>query len=170
SAVFIVDTNFVLSHLRILDEMVVYAAVYRHVVVFPWTVIKELDGLKNSTRVNMVKEKDNNKTTPQVVGQLARRAGNWLFQLFARTDPGVRGQKKDEKLEEAKLSPDDSILDCCRFFRERTGVRTILLSNDRNLCVKALVYSILTVTYVPGLTAQYILNRILLPSHLFPES
>ncbi|CAO3702671.1 unnamed protein product [Rhizopus stolonifer] len=59
----------------------------------------------------------------------------------------LRGQKLHETIHEndlqhAKLKGDDLILDCCLYLQTVTHQDVILLSNDRNLCIKVMVHDI----------------------------
>ncbi|KAK9479428.1 PIN domain-containing protein [Lipomyces japonicus] len=161
---FVVDTNFIISNLKILDDLVRLYRQHGHVMVFPLTVIRELDSLKNLT----TKLDTDLQSIHRVdVGFLARKANNWLFKALARSNPGIRGQRSSEVIQPGE-NADDSILDCCRYFQERLQKSVVLFSNDKNLCVKALIYSLRTVTYVRGLTAIEILVKSigLGPEHL----
>ncbi|KAK9235929.1 PIN domain-containing protein [Lipomyces kononenkoae] len=155
SVLYVVDTNFLMSHLTILSDLVAYYPNFRNLLVFPLTVIQELDGLKNVTQ----SPSDGLQSRYQPdIGLLARRANDWLFKAFARSEPAIRGQKASEEIGKG-LVGDKSILGCCRFFQEMQHKPVVLLSNDKNLCVQALIYSIRTVSFVPGLTAREILIR-----------
>ncbi|KAK9370430.1 PIN domain-containing protein [Lipomyces kononenkoae] len=155
SVLYVVDTNFLMSHLTILNELVAYYPNFRNLLVFPLTVIQELDGLKT---VNLPANEGLQSRHQTDIGLLARRANDWLFKAFARSEPAILGQKANEEIEKGVIG-DKSILYCCRFFQEIRHTPVILLSNDKNLCVQALIYSIRTVSFVPGLTAREILIR-----------
>lgn len=142
----VVDTNFILEHIDILDKLREFAPVAGYVVVIPYTVIEELDGIK-STR-------NDDKS------RLARAAMNWLMRYFGEGSPGIVGQKMTE-IVQPNLRADDAILDCCLYFQDVKHCYTVLLSGDHNLCVKALVHRIKTVTYRDGLTAGEIAHKIM---------
>ncbi|KAK9325360.1 PIN domain-containing protein [Lipomyces orientalis] len=152
---YVVDTNFVISHLRILEELVAQHSRFGHLLVFPLTVIHELDLLKTTARSS---SPDLPSRYQSDISSLARRANDWLFRSLARSEPGIWGQKANEKVERDILG-DDSILDCCKYFQQMRHKAVVLISNDKNLCVRALIYSIRTVSFVPGLTAREILIR-----------
>ncbi|KAK9454476.1 PIN domain-containing protein [Dipodascopsis uninucleata] len=152
---FVVDTNFLVSNLKILDEIGTKHALYGHVIILPETVIQELDGLK-TIREPISPNVPSKYATD--VGSLARRASNWIYRILAQSSSSLRGQKSNEILKKDQRG-DDSILDCCRYFQEVLEKPTILLSNDRNLCIKALIYSIRTITYSPGITSEVILQK-----------
>ncbi|KAK9351188.1 PIN domain-containing protein [Lipomyces doorenjongii] len=167
SVLYVVDTNFVISHLRILNDLIAQYAKFGNLLVFPETVIDELDGLKTTEPPSKVSLQSRHQSD---IALLARRANDWLFKSLARSEPAIRGQKANEKIER-NLFGDKSILDCCRFFQEIRHKPVVLLSNDKNLCVQALIYSIRTVSFVPGLTARDLLIRSLyLPRDAIPPS
>ncbi|KAK9376393.1 PIN domain-containing protein [Lipomyces chichibuensis] len=167
SVLYIVDTNFVISHLRILNDLVAQYPKFGNLLVFPVTVIDELDGLKTNGPPSKVGLQSRHQSD---IALLARRANDWLFRLLARSEPAIRGQQMNEKVQ-TNLFGDKSIVDCCRFFQEMWHKPVVLLSNDKNLCVQALIYSIRTVSFVPGLTAREILIRSLnLPRDAIPPS
>lgn len=134
SWLFVIDTNFILSHLKFLDDLLKAHKKFGHVVLVPWAVVQELDGLKNGVQGRIDSGENLNP------GVLARRANKWLFEKFAAVYPALWGQTKEECFDGQAVKGDDAILDCARFFQERKNQATCLLSNDRNLCVKALVH------------------------------
>ncbi|KAK9433386.1 PIN domain-containing protein [Lipomyces doorenjongii] len=167
SVLYVVDTNFVISHLRILNDLIAQYAKFGNLLVFPETVIDELDGLKTTEPPSKVSLQSRHQSD---IALLARRANDWLLKSLARSEPAIRGQKANEKIER-NLFGDKSILDCCRFLQEIRHKPVVLLSNDKNLCVQALIYSIRTVSFVPGLTARDLLIRSLnLPRDAIPPS
>lgn len=117
-------------------------------IVIPYTTIEELNGIKSS---GSDRSSENSRH--------ARTAINWLMHHLGKNDPGIIGQRMTEVLQ-PNLRADDAILDCCLYFQDVKGSYTVLLSGDHNLCVKALVHSIKTVTYKPGLTAGEIAHMI----------
>ncbi|PRT55526.1 Transcriptional protein SWT1 [Wickerhamiella sorbophila] len=134
----VVDTNFLISNLDLVEQLVEIHAEFSHVVVIPGTVLEELDGLKSGTKQTSRK---------------AREVIHYIHKKLAETNPGIRGQRLSEFVQ-SNLKGDDSILDCCRFFSARSF--TVLCSNDRNLCAKALTNEIKTVSFVQGMTATLI--------------
>ncbi|AGO11941.1 AaceriAGR262Wp [[Ashbya] aceris (nom. inval.)] len=151
----VVDTNYVLSHLDILEELRVLAPKYGYRIVVPKTVLQELDGLKNSNKV----DGDSSYQRKEPVSVLARRANNWLYSNLANLDSYLTVQKMREKLDHNSIK-DDAILDCCLYYGEVQKYFVILLSNDKNLCMKALAEEVPTVSYREGMTAQLIASRI----------
>lgn len=153
--VLVIDTNFLLSHLAIIEELRSLHHQYEYYIVIPWIVIQELDGLKSASdrsRLNNDRGKSN-------VNVLARLSINWIYRQLAGNDDAVIGQKLTEIID-LNLNGDDAILDCCRFFQERRNALTVILSNDKNLCAKALIHGIKTVTYQKGMTARQIAETV----------
>lgn len=148
----VIDTNFIISHLDIVDDLSKLYKKYHHRIVIPVTVIQELDGLKLSHK----RPKD--VISDITVGHLARWANDWIYRMLAARDSSVRAQKLRESIDK-ESTKDDAILDCCLYFKERTGSMVVLLSNDKNLCMKALANEILTVSYTKGMTAKLIAEK-----------
>lgn len=152
SSFLVVDTNFVLSHLNILDDLKNLNKQYNLQIIVPSTVMQELDGLKKSSRYSD-KEGD---LSQQSVSHLARWANDWIFAELADNSTAVRGQKLGERIDRF-ATQDDAILDCCMYFKSKYhDVLVVLLSNDKNFCMKALTNDILTVSYRKGMTALLI--------------
>lgn len=152
NAALIVDTNFILTHLDMVDQLKDLAEKFNHIVVIPWIVIQELDNLKSSSRKNTDCD---DKNSLQTIGFLARKATEWIYNILAVRDSRVIGQKINQRLD-STLEGDDSILDCCLYFQEEYLLLTVILSNDRNLCNKSLLHNIKTVTYRKELSATEI--------------
>lgn len=151
----IVDTNFMLAHLSVINKLMELAPDYQLRIIIPVAVMRELDGLKSSSRVL-------ESTGGKSIGSLARWANNWIYSVLAKNNLYVRGQKQRQKLNSIHLNNDDSILDCCLYFHENNPTSIIvLLSNDKNLCAKALSNSVLTISYQNELTPELIASTIL---------
>lgn len=121
-------------------------------IVVPWTTILELDGISkgdaaapaiNVTASSGLAASRHSKENRQIhVSRLARQAIGYINDRLAQRDPGVWCQKLDEKVDESGMHwGDDSILDCARYFKEKLGFDVIMLSNDRNLCLKSMAHS-----------------------------
>lgn len=134
----VIDTNFLLSNLNIVKGLVDDFRRFSHSLIIPSTVLEELDGLKQGQ---------------STASRQARTAIQCIHKWLACSHPGIRGQRLSEFVQTG-LKGDDSILDCCRFFAARGF--TVLCSNDRNLCAKALSNDLKTVSFVPGMTAVLI--------------
>ena len=156
-AYLVVDTNFLLSHLNILDDLKKTGLKYKLKVVVPMAAIKELDGLKKSTRIADLDGELSGKS----VGHLARWANDWIYAALATNSDSVVGQKMSQVIDKF-ATQDDAILDCCLFY-QKTYPRSlvVLLSNDKNLCMKALTNEVLTVSYRPKMTAKLIGEMVL---------
>lgn len=149
----VLDTNFLISNLTIVMKLKTLARKYGYVIVVPWVVIQELDGLKSIHR----KTDTMDDGFQLSVATLARKATDWIFSALAKRDPRVVGQKMTEICSSTpNLHGDDGILDCCMYFQKEKHFLTVIVSNDRNLCSKALIHDIKTVSYSKGLTAKEI--------------
>lgn len=140
---FAIDTNFLISHLQLVDELNSKQPP-SCAILLPWAVVDELDQLKNRD------SKD---------GSQARQATQWCYMKTIGDFSGVRVQSRGEFVE-PQLRGDDSILDCCRYFQTQ-GIRVALLSNDRILLVKALAHDTLTIQHSPGLSSDMIIAKII---------
>lgn len=149
----IVDTNFILSHLNILNDLKKIGSAYGLVIVVPIMLIQELDGLKLSTR-------SSEGLSGKSVGHLARWAIDWIYESMADRNSIVKGQKLHEKVNKTAVK-DDAILDCGLYFQQTySNTLQVLLSNDKNLCAKALANNLLTVSYREEMTASIIAKTI----------
>jgi len=152
----VVDTNVLLADFDCVEKIRFQAALGktadRTVVVIPWIVLCELDGLKSSVTD---------------IAFSARVAINRLNDAIRRGDPFIRGQSLREFRQAAsehsfgpadgklRATNDDRVLQCCMHLHvgpegdDEPGrlpvpesLRVLLLSNDTNLCSKALVNGI----------------------------
>lgn len=153
--VFVVDTNFVISHLNTLEALRLLAPQFHHQIVIPSTVIQELDGLKISSSKVSVRDEFGGK---RQVANLARSANDWIYRNLANLDSGIMGQKLRQTIDNTRTK-DDAILDCCLYFKEKSECFVILMSNDKNLCLKALTEQVLTVSFRKGMSAQLIASK-----------
>ncbi|KAI8897132.1 PIN domain-containing protein [Globomyces pollinis-pini] len=103
-------------------------------VLLPFVVLKELDGLKKSLTHN--------------VRLNAVTSHNFLFEFLQNSNRHLKGQSITE-IVQTHDSNDDQILDCC-VFAMKSGKSVVLLSNDKNLCIKAMIHSITTISYFRG--------------------
>lgn len=154
----IIDTNFILSHLNIIDKLGQMGEEYGFQIIIPIAVMRELDGLKKSTKE--VTDEEDKALSNKSVGHLARWANDWIFASLAKSSSVVKGQKIRQKIDPTAIQ-DDAILDCCLYFKENyENSLVILLSNDKNLCLKALSNDILTVSYRKTMSAELIADMI----------
>ncbi|KAF7386028.1 hypothetical protein HZH66_011870 [Vespula vulgaris] len=133
----VVDTNVFLSNLdAIVKAMTTKFAKYdKPILVIPWTVIRELDYLKD----------DKFGTKSVHLRMKARKAINFLNSHLSINDPRIVGQTledvRNNKERFAIECPDDEILQTCLQIRN-AGRTVALLSYDKNLCNKAMIYDI----------------------------
>lgn len=160
-AYLIVDTNFIISHLDLLIDLeqlahLKYPGFYQ--IVIPQQVVQELDGLKENGHGSG----NNGIESQHSLSTLARKSIDWCYSHFHDSVPTVTGQRIHERINR-HAEKDDSILDCCLYFQSvETSFHNlvVLLSNDKNLCVKALVNNILTISYRSGMTAELISENV----------
>ncbi|KAJ2306303.1 hypothetical protein IWW55_001512 [Coemansia sp. RSA 2706] len=127
----VVDTNYFIDYLPLIKSLADRALEHGLVIVIPWVVIQELDGLKSSYRVA-----EGHKSSSMDIGTLARSATRFLDDELGRSGSALRCQKRSEYLVSEDHN-DDKILDCCLYFIERRGLPVTILTKDRNLTVKA---------------------------------
>lgn len=143
----VVDTNILLHNLELVNQLVDLAPRANITIIIPVAVVKELDGLKQMARKQSTK-------------LLAQKAITWYFELFSANCPYIRGQKHHEVIDELTHN-DDAILDCCLYLKQHhPNDLVVLMSNDKNLCAKALIEPVPTVTVVPKMTAISIAEMI----------
>ncbi|KAG0212548.1 hypothetical protein BGX28_006147 [Mortierella sp. GBA30] len=154
-AIVVLDTNVLISHLNFLQTLIeacgtpfnrknrapVGNGQPQIVFVVPWIVVQELDGLKSNSRGH---------GTEVNLTEKARRAIRYVQDELEKSEDKrkLRGQKINECIEKQSKN-DDYILDCCRYFRtaypDAKKTKVTLFSNDRNLCVKALIHEVRTI-------------------------
>ncbi|CAN3359691.1 hypothetical protein DICA0_E03400 [Diutina catenulata] len=148
----VLDTNSLISSMRVVKQIVEMAPKFHIVLVVPRQVIRELDGLKNQTKIE--------PRTGIDVGKAARQANLWVYEKLGESHPSVRGQRLAEVLD-SKASKDDAILDCCLWFQQQYPDDLVaLVSGDRNLCAKALVEKVRTISIHPEMTAKVICETV----------
>jgi rRNA-processing protein FCF1 len=130
----VLDTNILISSLTYIEELrdTSFIGLGFPVLVIPWQVLQELDILKARQC-----------SGSSSLAARARRAISFLYSNFKSEHPRIRGQTALDSVPAAfKIEmPDDSILQCCLQIAQMTN-RMILLSNDKNLCNKAIVNGI----------------------------
>ncbi|GAA5898642.1 hypothetical protein JCM5296_005948 [Sporobolomyces johnsonii] len=184
-AVVVVDTNILISHLpllRSLTELCASASPLlssrRPTLLIPHIVLRELDGLKTSSRsadtpVNLASHEGLPRRAQASVAILARAATNWLLSALPSssaplvdTAPSiVRGQRRSETLlpKHAPGENNDSlVLDAALYFRQRgeTGQRVVLLSDDNNLRLRAKFEDVETMGVSDKLDAAHFLEQL----------
>ncbi|KAI8068558.1 PIN domain-containing protein [Gongronella butleri] len=164
----VVDTNILITGLKYIQQLANHAEEHPGalLIVIPWVVVKELDRLK-------MKRMTNTTTEGKVasVSDLARVAMRFIQQKLEAQSLALRGQRSDElynkhTMEQQLHAGDDHILDCCMYFRYHMEKPVILLSNDRNLCIKALVHHIGTLSADNKEKMKELLDMVATDSHV----
>ena len=94
----VVDTNFLISHLAFLKTLIFeHAKKYKLLIIIPWIVLQELDGLKSALW------KNKSSSSQHGVGNLAQTAIKFLHNCLIDKEEGLRGQKIDERIEIAEV-------------------------------------------------------------------
>lgn len=146
----VIDTNILLAHLRFVSELKDYPlpGVGAPILYIPWMVFQELDSLKDAVnRTHSQRNVNGDEEKTYKLNILARKAILFISTCLEQQHPRVKGQTAVEAgtvipgfVEE---SNDDSILHCGLSLQTRAKHSyVVLLSNDRNLCNKAIVSGI----------------------------
>lgn len=152
----IIDTNFILSHSILLDQLKDLGTEYHLTIIIPQEVMRELDGLKNSTKLEL----QDGSSSPRNVGKLARQANSWIYYCLAESVRSVKAQGPMECISTLSCN-DEAILDCSLYFQKKHPLAlTVLFSDDKNLCMKALLNKVPTVSYRAEMTARVIAETI----------
>ncbi|KTW29029.1 mRNA-processing endoribonuclease [Pneumocystis jirovecii RU7] len=152
TVILVVDTNFIISHLSLISDLSIHCKAHNYIILFPWATIQELDGLKSAENTySSLREKDRTSSV--------RKAINFIYHSLSQKENSIRGQKMSEVID-ASLLGDDSILDCCRYWLEKRLLTTFLLSNDKNLAIKAMIHGIHAISYEPGMHAGSLMLKI----------
>ncbi|KAJ3143119.1 hypothetical protein HK101_003238, partial [Irineochytrium annulatum] len=176
-AVVVVDTNYLISHLGFLSDLVPIMPESTTMMI-PAVVVRELDGLKKSEKRGkeaVGRAEDALVGDAATLGDLAKKANDFIYNCLVKSVPTFRGQKAADILlteDRGSMDSDDRILECCRFAQINLSPNVILLSNDKNLCVKALVNSAKTVSYYKGNARDFVdeyLGPEVLPAFAFGE-
>ncbi|GAA5909196.1 hypothetical protein JCM8208_003407 [Rhodotorula glutinis] len=178
--VVVVDTNILIGHLPLLRDLVDLASSSslpepdRPTLLIPHVVVAELDGLKNSSRLAEPTRGASGARAQSSIAVLARAATNWLLEALA---PGtgsavVRGQRKGETLFGRGGPPrgennDSLVLDAALFHAE--SGRAVLLSDDRNLRLRATIEQVEALGVDDGIDARRLLER-LVPAAAGPST
>ncbi|CEO98581.1 hypothetical protein PBRA_006695 [Plasmodiophora brassicae] len=155
----VVDTNFLLGHLRWMSSIKPVLVAHNVAFLVPYVVMQELDALKGSERL---------QCGSMSTGSLARQAIRQLHQWMRVGDRAVHGQMLTQRLNAsgAVLGNDDEVLACCLWFHLRQ-CRVVLLSNDMNLCVKAMANRVPTLSRTDGFDLGPDADQGALIDHLF---
>ncbi|KAG0222176.1 RNA endoribonuclease [Actinomortierella wolfii] len=152
-AVVVLDTNVLISHLNFISDLICnYGSIRgrrwiwkeknvripRVTFILPWVVVQELDSLKSTRRSGG--EVD--------LKYKAQRAIHFIHNELAKDEQsrGLWGQKLGENVDIKTTKNDDAILECCRYYKtlfpDIHQTRISLISNDRNLGIKAMIHEI----------------------------
>lgn len=131
--VLVVDTNIFIHELDVIKNVLnshLKGYSEQPTLLVPWRVINELDRLKDNNNGN---------------GAICKRAKSAMDYLYKSLPENrrIRGQSlrdANSHIYPCEL-PDDEILNCCLQQAER-GKSVILITNDKNLCNKALINDI----------------------------
>ena len=174
------DTNILIGHLPLLRDLVDLASSsalldpHRPTLLVPHVVVAELDGLKNSSRVAEPTRVASGVRAQSSIAVLARAATNWLLEALA---PGtgsavVRGQRKAETLFGRGGPPlgenNDSLVLDAALFHAQSG-RAVLLSDDRNLRLRATIEQVEALGIDESMDARRLLER-LVPAAASPPT
>ncbi|CAE6463533.1 unnamed protein product [Rhizoctonia solani] len=157
----VLDTNFLIKHISLLDTIAKQvlengSRIPPLFFVLPGVVVDELD-----------------YQSKYGIRERATAATNWLqeqIQLRLSTGRGaLRAQKEDETLRGGKSwrnlrgrgENDNIILDCCLYFAKLSGGQVRLLSQDRNLSLKAMISEIPTMSVSKDMSTIDFLKEVL---------
>ncbi|KAG8967618.1 hypothetical protein FRC03_009647 [Tulasnella sp. 419] len=186
SRLVVVDTNVLISLLPLcksLVQIVNSSPALNITVIIPGIVIQELDGLKTSRKINIATRADGTQKHVEV-SKLAREANNWLLQKMKEGCRCIRVQKETDtprrpswKVNRSGLTNDDLILECTKFFAawyDITSANVMILTNDKNLALKALTEGIRVLSPGPGSKTEDLISEIYLhalpPNALIPNA
>ncbi|XP_031762817.2 transcriptional protein SWT1 isoform X2 [Galleria mellonella] len=136
NVVLVVDTNVFIHELDFIKNVLnshIKGYSEPPTLLVPWRVINELDRLKDNNNGN------------GAICKRAKSAMDYLYKSLPENDR-IKGQSlrdANSHIYPCEL-PDDEILNCCLQQSER-GNSVILLSNDKNLCSKAVVNGVSSV-------------------------
>ncbi|KAJ7332640.1 hypothetical protein JRQ81_014820 [Phrynocephalus forsythii] len=152
NALIVIDTNIMISHLEFVKSLKNrdLPGIGRFVLVIPWVVLQELDNLKRG------------KILANVGGK-AIPAVHFIYMCLKNQDSKLWGQsmqlasqKTDNFVVE---NNDDRVLQCCLQYRNLfPQAEVVLLTDDKNLCNKALVSEIKAFTKADFVTALWKLS------------
>ncbi|GAA6052654.1 hypothetical protein JCM3770_003913 [Rhodotorula araucariae] len=168
--VVVVDTNVLISHLAVLREFVDLCSVspsHRPLLLVPHIVVAELDGLKSSSRPADSGGGPSDPRRHGGIASLARGATTWLLHALApgETSAVIRGQRRGETLFGAEGAPfgennDSLVLDAALYHAHRNGARVVLLTDDKNLQLRATIEQVEAFGLDDGTDAPWLLERL----------
>ncbi|XP_072014880.1 uncharacterized protein [Amphiura filiformis] len=121
----ILDTNVLISHLTFLEELRDQSikGFGKPILVVPWVVLQELDGLKTD---HSWKGKSKSKVAKQAIA-----AGNFVYTCIKSHHPRVQGQAPQSALTSGEITVecnDDRVLQCCLQY-QKMGKIQIQITN-----------------------------------------
>nr|XP_060630487.1 transcriptional protein SWT1 isoform X1 [Anolis sagrei ordinatus] len=132
----VIDTNIMINHLDFIKSLKNndIPGIGNFVLIIPWVVLQELDNLKRGKILANV-------------GQKAIPAVHFIYMCLKIQDPKLWGQSmqlaSQKTLDFIIENNDDRVLQCCLQYKNLfPHTEIILLTNDKNLCSKALVSEI----------------------------
>ncbi|XP_066548340.1 transcriptional protein SWT1 [Amia ocellicauda] len=138
--IIVLDTNILLSHLEFIKKMKAHGlgALGFPNILIPWVVLQELDALKNGKLSSRVL----NKAIPAV---------NFIYTSLKKQEPRLWGQSMQQASQKiyglSAENNDDRVLQCCLQYQSLyPGGAVILCTNDKNLCSKALLSGVKSVS------------------------
>ncbi|KAJ3041931.1 hypothetical protein HDV00_008440 [Rhizophlyctis rosea] len=174
--VIVLDTNYLISHLLFLQRLLQILPKPAVLLLVPYIVINELDALKeyfktsSSARRRNAEAADRIRDEPALsdsetkaiksnLADCARQAIAFLHKYMLADNTGIKGQTIDQYVpgtDYTQLTNDDKILDCCRYAQLYMSTRTLLLSNDKNLCLKAHIHGIVPISSFKGTPDEFL--------------
>ncbi|KAH6572785.1 hypothetical protein BASA50_006844 [Batrachochytrium salamandrivorans] len=164
STAVVVDTNFLIAQLALLRKVVDLMPAHMFLFI-PDVVIKELDGLKQNHSKETLQTGDALDRIKVSLGDCARQAIQFLYTALSTSNSSssssnnsnntsrIRGQSKaeaDRLPYRADANNDDLILESCLQCVSDIASTAVLLSNDKNLCIKAAINGIPTISEFRG--------------------
>lgn len=141
----VIDTNVLIDHLNFISDLrdSHIPAHGKPVLVFPWVVMQELDYLKTG--------KTASASMSLSTAKKARESVKYLFHCLQSSHPRIMGQTPTQarlaSREFVAESNDDRVLQCCLQCQNNyQDCLVVLLSNDKNLCNKAVIMGIKSFT------------------------
>ncbi|XP_039213544.1 transcriptional protein SWT1 isoform X1 [Crotalus tigris] len=132
----VIDTNIMISHLTFIKYLknADIPGIGRFLLLIPWVVLQELDNLKRGKILENVRQK-------------AIPAVHFIYTCLKNQDPKLWGQSMQLASQKTQSftteNNDDRVLQCCLQYQNLyPQAEVILLTDDKNLCNKALVSEI----------------------------
>ncbi|XP_077784432.1 transcriptional protein SWT1 isoform X1 [Podarcis muralis] len=147
NSLIVIDTNIMISHLEFIKSLknTDIPGVGRFVLVIPWVVLQELDNLKRGKILAKV-------------GQKAIPAVHFIYTCLKNQDPRLWGQSMQLASQQTRGScvenNDDRVLQCCLQYQNLfPQAEIVLMTDDKNLCSKALVSEVKALSKADFVTA-----------------